>query len=82
MIAVNSAFGAGMPRAVDAHMPARPANSRWEDHMARFSAIRIPSISKTPQQGAGQSHPHGARGHHAGVGGTGFRSGRDAGAAP
>src|SRR5262249_46284117 len=27
-------------------MPALPANSRWEDHMARFSAIRIPGTSK------------------------------------
>jgi alcohol dehydrogenase (cytochrome c) len=36
-------------------MPARPANSRWEDHMARFSAIRILSTSKTPERAPGNA---------------------------
>ena len=27
-------------------LPALPANSQWEDHMARFSVIRIPATSK------------------------------------
>ena len=27
-------------------LPALPANSRWEDHMARFFLIRIPATSK------------------------------------
>jgi glucose dehydrogenase len=39
-------------RAVDRNMPARPA-TQWEHHMARFSAIRIPSTSKTPKSAPG-----------------------------
>jgi hypothetical protein len=37
------------------NMAARRANSRWENHMARFSAIRIPSISKTPERAPGKA---------------------------
>jgi glucose dehydrogenase len=31
-------------------LPALPANSRWEDHMARFFLIRIPAIPATSKE--------------------------------
>jgi hypothetical protein len=60
MIAVNSAFGAGMSRAVDAQHGGAPGQfAMGEPHGTLLRNPHSVDLEDT-QEGAGQSHPHGA----------------------